>query len=73
MIIESSINSVIKSCGKCGQEIKTTIAAQKIMDKNVWFLFRDDGSELTIKIKNGLLKCNQDLNKEEINFFKDKI
>ena len=39
------------------------------MDKNVWFLFRDDGSELTIKIKNGLLKCNQDLTKEEINFF----
>jgi hypothetical protein len=73
LIIESSINSIIKSCGKCGQEIKTTIAAQKIMDKNVWFLFRDDGTELTIKIKNGLLKCNQDLTKEEINFFKDKI
>ena len=43
------------------------------MDKNVWFLFRDDGTELTIKIKHGLLKCNQDLTKEEINFFKDKI
>jgi len=73
LIIESSINSIIKSCGKCGQEIKTTIAAQKIMDKNIWFLFRDDGSELTIKIKNGLLKCSQDLTKQEINFFKDKI
>ena len=43
------------------------------MDKNVWFLFRDDGSELTIKIKNGLLKCSQDLTKDEIKFFKNKI
>ena len=73
MIIESSINSVIKSCSKCGQEIKTTVAAQKIMDKNIWFLFRDDGTEITVKIINGVLKCKQELNKDEIKFFKDKI
>jgi len=73
LIIESSINSIIKSCGKCGQEIKTTIATQKIMDKNVWFLFRDDGNEITVKIINGVLKCTTQLSNQEINFFKDKM
>lgn len=43
------------------------------MDKNIWFLFRDDGTEITVKIINGVLKCKQELNKDEIKFFKDKI
>ena len=43
------------------------------MDKNIWFLFRDDGNEITVKIINGVLKCTTQLSNQEINFFKDKI
>jgi hypothetical protein len=63
----------VKRCSKCGQEIKTTVVAQKILDKNSYFIFRDDGTEIPVLIKDGLLKCKHYLTKQEIKYFKNKL
>lgn len=54
-------------------ESKSIVIAKAKTQENTWFIFRESGQEIEVKIVEGKLQSPWNLTKEETQFIKEKL